>query len=183
VHQNPLHDTALHCFSAKPSGQPQVLMPQKLSASQAIGKSLELTRKSTLLKLVKILSGVSQRQVVGSNQSPVTNSDAAEHLVGGASYCQRRIAHSDFLIHPWFITSIRERGRHGKLEYVFASVWFSVNLHPPVLCRCSHMGKRENLQPELVGRESPTSFEVVVKLNIEPLTILTRIWNTSPPTC
>jgi hypothetical protein len=138
--------------------------------------------KSTILKLIKILSGVFQREVVGSNQSPVTNSDAAEHLVGGASYGQRRIAHLDFLIDPECVTSIRERGRHGKFEFVFAAVWFSVNHHPLFLCRCSHMGKRENLQPELVGKQSRTSFEVVFELRIEPLTILTRNWNPSPRT-
>jgi hypothetical protein len=58
------------------------------------------TKKSTILKLIKILSGVFQQEVVWSNQWTVTNSDGAEHLMGGAPYGQRRIAHFDFQLDP-----------------------------------------------------------------------------------
>jgi hypothetical protein len=51
-------------------------------------------------KSIKILSGVFQREVVGSNQSPVTNSDAVEHLLGGDSYGQRRIVHFGSQLDP-----------------------------------------------------------------------------------
>ena len=43
--------------------------------------------------VIRMLSQVFQREVDASNQSPVTNSDAVDHLMGGVSYGQRRIVH------------------------------------------------------------------------------------------
>jgi hypothetical protein len=72
----------------------------KMSAKAFHAPAYPATKKSTILKLIKILSGVFQREVDGSNRWPVTNSDGAEHLMGGVSYGQRRIAHFDFQLNP-----------------------------------------------------------------------------------
>jgi hypothetical protein len=54
-----------------------------------------------------------QREVVGSNQSPVTNSDEVEHLMGGASYGQRRIAQFGSQLDP-LVDSFDLKVRHRR---------------------------------------------------------------------
>jgi hypothetical protein len=92
--------------------------------------------KSAVPELIKILSRVFQWEVVGSNQSPITDSDVPEHLVGGASYGQRRIAHFDLLIHSWFIRSIYER--EAVMGYL--NMWLLLFGSPSILILISLVG-------------------------------------------